>query len=117
MPGSPYSILRDTDVDNTNQVVKVGGGDLAFFQVTNPNTVDVFFQIYDGLTASVSVGTTTPTATFIVPAGTAADHSGAYEYDGPPIKFEIGLIYAATTTVTGGTDPTTGAVLGVMLYR
>ena len=118
MAGSPYNTLRDASVDNTNQVAKVGNGEVAYFQVTNGGTVDAYLHFYDALTADVTVGSSpAPIATFLVPAGTAADHAGAYEYNGPPIKFEVGLVYAATTTFAGGTNPTTKPALGIMSYR
>lgn len=115
--GSPYKTARDTSVDNTNQALKVGNGEIAYFQITNGGTVDAYFQIYDALTASVTVGTTAPTWTFLVPAGVGATQVGAYEYTGAPLKFEVGAIYACTTTPTGGTDPTTKPVLGILRYR
>ena len=109
--------VRDTSVDNTNQVVKVGSGRVYWFKLTNGGVVDAWFHFYDALTANVTVGTTVPKLSFCVPAGASATVTAQYEYDGIPIHFETGIIYAATTTPTGGTDPVVKPTLGGLLYR
>ena len=38
------------------------------FNVINPNTTDVYLKFYDALSANVTVGTTTPTLTLMIPA-------------------------------------------------
>ena len=114
---TPYREVRDTSVDNSNQVAKIGEGEVAYFLLTNGGTVDAWFHLYDALTADVSVGTTVPTYSFPVPAGTSATVVAAFEYMGPPLHFEVGIIYACTTTPTGGTDPTVKPTLGALLYR
>ena len=112
-----YKVLRDTSVDNSNQVVKASGGRVRHFLLTNGGVVDAWFHLYDALTADVVVGTTTPKISFVVPAGTSATVVGAYEYTGPTLWFETGIIYAATTTPTGGTDPVVKPTLGLLQYR
>lgn len=112
-----FLTLRDTSADNTNQVVKIGQGSVKHFILTNGGTVDAWFHLYDGLTAAVIVGTTVPKASFVVKAGTSATVVQSYEYLGPPIHFETGIIYACTTTPTGGTDCVTKPTLGVLSYR
>lgn len=115
--GQAHKSIRDTSVDNTNQVVKASPGNVNYFLLTNGGTVDAWFHLYDALTANVIVGTTTPKHSFVVPAGASATVVAAYEYMGPELTFETGIIYAATTTPTGGTDPTTKPVLGLLLYN
>lgn len=117
MPDALYLTIRDTSVDNTNQVVKAKPGHVRHFILTNGGTVDAWFHLYDGLTANVTVGTTTPKASFVVPAGASATQVGAYEYEGPALDFQKGIIYACTTTLTGGDDCTTKPALGVLSYR
>lgn len=114
---TPYRTHRDSSVDKSNQVVKIGEGEVAYLQVTNGGTVDAYFHLYDGLTADVTVGTTTPIATFLVPAGAGTTQVGAYEFSGPPIHFEKGIVYAATTTFGGSTDPTAKPALGLLQFR
>lgn len=106
--------VYDASVDNTNQVVAARGCTLRYFLLSNPGTVDAYFQVFDALTADVTVGTTTPKASFIIPAGVSATQAGAYEYTGPPIHFQKGLVYACTTTSAGGTDPVVKPVLGLL---
>lgn len=108
--------LRDVSVDNTNQEVKATPGTVFYFLLTNGGTVDAWFHLYDALTANVTVGTTAPKASFVVPAGTSSTVVGAYEYGGPPLEFQVGIIYAATTTVGGGVNPTVKPVLGHLSY-
>lgn len=112
-----YKHIRDTSVDNSNQVVKIGGGEVAYFQGSNGGVVDAYLHFYDALTANVTVGTTVPTYSFLIPAGTAATTAGAYEYTGPPLHFEIGCVYAAVTDMTGSTNPSVKPALGLLLYR
>ena len=113
-----YKTHRDTSVDNTNQVLKASPGHIAYFQISNGGTVDAYLQFYDALTAAVTVGTTTPKCTFLVPAGVGATQVGAYEFTAlPELDFQVGIVYACTTTPTGGTDPTTKPMLGIMLYQ
>ncbi len=115
----PYHAIRDEAVDNSNQVVKTKVGEVAYFVLTNGGAVDAWFHLYDEVTASVSVGTTTPMASFCVPAGVDPAHVGVYEYTGPPLHFEKGIIYAATTSPdhTVSTTPTVSPTLGVLNYR
>ncbi len=116
---TPYRAIRDESCDNSNQVVKVGEGEVAYFLVTNGGTVDAWLHLYDAVTANVSVGTTIPKASFCVPAGVDPTHVGTFEYPGPPLHFEQGIIYAATTSPLAAvsTTPVVSPVLGLLQYR
>lgn len=103
--------VRDADVDNTAQACKTASGRLYGWHIQNPNSSDAWFQLYDAATTAVTVGTTTPKLSLLVPA------NGAVEALFPVgIEFETRITYAATTTAAGGTDPTTGLV-GNLFYR
>lgn len=102
--------LRDVDIDNTAQTLKASMGWLSGLHVQNPNAADAWLHFYDLAAGSVTVGTTTPKLSFVVPA------NGAYAEEFDEIAFETALTYAASTTATGGTDPTTGLV-GNLFYR
>lgn len=109
--------LLDADGDNTAQACKTSEGDLHYIHALNPNSVDVYLQLFDVVAASVSVGTTTPKVSFLVPAGNGTDAGGFTENFGDyPVHFETAITYACTTTATGGTDPTTGLTVNLM-YR
>ena len=80
-------------------------------EVSNPNTVDCYLQLFDFATGDVTVGTTTPAMSLFVPAGDGT-LNGAMdkEYSGG-LTFETAITYACTTTATGSGDPTTGLVV------
>lgn len=103
---------RDTDVDNTAQVIKAAPGFLHYVHVANPNTDAAWLHLYDAAAADVTVGTTTPKQSYMVPGGSATNPGG---FDLPlgnhQMYFGTAITYAATTTVGGGADPTTGLVL------
>jgi hypothetical protein len=103
--------VRDADVDNTAQACKTTGGRLYGYHVQNPNASDAWIQFYNLATTAVTVGSTVPKLSFIVPA------NGAVEaYMSAPFEFDTAITYAATTTAAGGTDPTVGLV-GNFFYR
>ena len=103
--------VRDADIDNTAQACKTASGRLYGYHIQNPNAADAWLQLYDVAAAGVTVGTTTPKVSLVVPA------SGAIEaFSVVPVEFETAITYSATTTAAGGTDPTTGLV-GTLFYR
>ena len=105
----------DSDGDNTAQAIKASQGELIYLHVTNSNTDEEYIQLFDSLAADVTVGTTTPVLTFLVPAGSAAEPSAFEQFWGEHgIYFEKGISYACTTTATGNTDPTTGLVVNAV---
>lgn len=106
-----YDTVRDADVDNTAQACKTSKGRLYGYHIQNPNASDAWLQLYDVAAGSVTVGTTTPKLSLIVPANGAIEHIGVI-----PIAFDTAITYSATTTAAGGTDPTTGLV-GNLFYR
>lgn len=109
--GAGLQTLRDADIDNTAQACKTSAGNLYGYHIQNPNSSDAWVQFYNAAAADVTVGTTTPKLSLVVPA------NGAIEHIGPiPVEFSTAITYAATTTAAGGTDPTTGLV-GNLFYR
>lgn len=109
---SSVTTHRDVDIDNTAQALKVARGHLYRAFVQNPNAADAWLQLYDAAAGDVTVGTTTPKLSLVVPASGAID----VDFADDPIRFSTAITYAATTTAAGGTDPTTGLV-GNLLYR
>lgn len=103
--------FRDASIDNSAQTCKAKAGRLYGYHIQNPNASDAWLQFYDVAAGSVTVGTTTPTVSLVVPG------SGAIEAFFPiPIQFGTAITYAATTTAAGGTAPTSGLV-GNLFYR
>ena len=105
--------LFDGDGDNTAQVIKNNPGRLHYIEVSNINAADAFLQLFDALAVNVTVGTTTPKQSFLVPKGNGTDRGAMNWVFDPPIEFSIGITYACTTTATGNGDPTTGLVVNV----
>lgn len=85
-----------------------------FLHIINPNATDAFLQCFDALAADVTVGTTVPTYSFLLPGGTGASNRGAYaEQFEAPLQFNTALSIAITTTATGNTGPGTDCVANI----
>lgn len=103
---TPY---RNTALSNSDQAVKASAGRLYTYHIQNPNfDSDVFVHLYDASTASVTVGTTTPTWTWWIPAGGAVD--GVWPV---PLIFATAITVAAVTTLTGSVAPTSGVLVNL----
>lgn len=105
------SMLFDSDGDNTAQVVKAAAGKLYGLEVSNPNAVDAWIQLFDVAVGYVTVGTTTPNQSYLVPAGNGVQDGGMDKTFVIPLNFVAAITYACTTTPTGNGDPTTGLVV------
>jgi len=108
----------DADGDNTAQAVKTSAGQLYGFELTNTNAVDAYVQFFDLATGDVTVGTTTPKVSFLVPAAeTSTTVAGATtKHFDDPVGFDVAITYACTTTATGAVDPTIGIICN-FLYK
>lgn len=90
------------------QTVKSTSGYIAGFSLLNNNAAAVFVEFFS--TTSVTLGSTTPAAVFIIPASSTLTI--------PPATFALmngqnGLAVAAVTAYNGST---TGSVTGTILY-
>ncbi len=94
----PSTSKRIITLTNTSQDIKTSSGVLTMGFCSNPNASESVVQLYD-TAGAVTVGTTTPAGSFPLPAG-AAGH--LIETD---IAFSAGIKVAASTTVTGGSAP------------
>lgn len=104
--------LFDADANNTAQVLKASAGRLYALEVSNPNTTDVFVQLFDVAAGGVTVGTTTPKLSLLVPGGTGASNRGGMDkVFTVPVAFDTAITYAVTTTPTGSADPTSDVTL------
>lgn len=101
--GVGLSFDRRSALSNTAVAVKAGSGRVYGYHFYNPNTSDAFVQFYNVAQGSVTVGTTTPDITLWIPSGGALD-----TFLNIPISFSTAITIAATTTVTGGSAPSTG---------
>lgn len=109
--GTGLSTVFDADGDNTAQAIKTGAGRLYLLEVQNPTDADAYIQLFDAATGSVTVGSTTPKASFLVPAGDGT-LDGAFGFSLPiGMHFGTAITYACTTTATGSGDPATGLIV------
>jgi len=111
-PGNPFF---DSDGDNTAQAMKAGAGFLYSLEVSNPNSADAYLQLFDAATGSVTVGSTTPALSLLVPAGNGTQDGGMDKFWSGGVIFNTAITYACTTTATGNTDPTTGLVVNAVV--
>lgn len=101
---TPYYNL---DVDESEDAIKASAGKLFWIHVMNRATAPRYIKFYNDTVANVTVGTTTPVLSFMVP--TMGDTNGA----GFTINFgDAGCTFSAAITVaatTGIADNDTGA--------
>lgn len=91
-----------TALSNTKQQIKGSAGQLGGYMIGNPGAAWSYVQIFDAPSASVTVGTTTPTLSLPIPPGGAAN---AFSDCGT--TFASGITIAATTTEAGSAAPST----------
>lgn len=102
--------FRNTALSNTAVAVKSSAGNLYYYHVYNTNSSDCFLQFYNVAQGSVTVGTTTPDLTFVIPGGGGVLDGS---FDSSPFSFSTAITIAATTTITGGTAPGTGFLVAL----
>lgn len=102
------SIFRSLDLDETEEDVKTSPGCLYKLRITNRTTSVRYVKLYNATAANVTVGTTTPIDTIVVPAGGSADLATVIteNFGGLGLTFDTALSMAATT---GLADNDTGA--------
>lgn len=107
---SPYF---NNALSTTVQTVKASAGTLVFFEASNANTSDAFLQVFD-VSGTVTLGTTTPTQSYLLPAGASSTLRGGVErvFVGP-VNFANAIKIAATTTPTGNTAPSTALTVNI----
>jgi hypothetical protein len=110
-PGRPFF---DSDGDNTATAMKTSEGELYSLEVSNPNSSDAYIQLFDATASDVTVGTTTPSLSFLVPAGDGTLDGGMDKFWPNGVIFDTAITYACTTTATGSSDPSTGLVVNAV---
>ena len=103
------------DATGTSTAENVGTTNrwLHYFHVVNSNLVDAYIQLFNALAADVTVGTTAPNQSYLVPAGNGVD-AGAFEASFPDgLYFSTALSFACTTTPTGNGNPTTALTVNM----
>lgn len=86
--------------------MKTGYTQVFWLFVSNRDASERWLQVFDAKsTAAVTLGSTTPTHSFPIPA------SSTLFIDRVPFDFQSGVILAVTTTETGSTGASTAAVV------
>lgn len=108
LPADGWNVHRGLDVDESPEEVKGSAGILAGFDAINLSASPLYLKFYNAAVGDVTVGTTTPVMTKVIP--TLGDTNGAgrsesYLPQGIG-EFTDGITIAATT---GLADNDTGA--------
>jgi len=102
---------RNIDVDETEDAVKASAGQIYWIQCSNIDATPIYLHFYNAGTGSVTVGTTTPDLTFLVPSQGDANGAGFVLSIPNGIAFSTAITVAATTTVGGSAGPGTNEVI------
>lgn len=112
--GNGCSLFRSIDLDESEEEIKATAGNLYGYYFANTNASARYLKLYNATAANVTVGTTTPVATFYMPP-TSAGHVGL-PY---PISFATAISAAATTGVADNDTGAPGAneILFMAFYK
>lgn len=100
------SIFRSIDIDETEEEVKGTAGQVYGIFAMNRTAAPLYLKLYNATAASVSVGSTTPVMTLVVPGNGDSDGAGF------SLPFPVGVVFDTAITVactTAIADADTGA--------
>jgi hypothetical protein len=100
------TIFRSIDLDESEEEVKATAGQVFSITAFNRTAAPLYLKLYNATAANVSVGSTTPVMTFVVPGN--ADSDGAGFIHSTDIGYAFGTAICAAVT-TGVADADTGA--------
>lgn len=100
------SIFKSIDLDESEEEVKGSAGQVFSIVAFNLTAAPLFLKLYNATAANVTVGTTTPVATFVVPANADSDGAGFVWNNDIGLAFSTAICAAVTTGVA---DNDTGA--------
>lgn len=101
------SIFRSIDIDESEEEIKATAGQLYWISAFNRTAAPLYLKFYNATAANVTVGTTTPVMTFVVPGNADSDGAGFVLNFG-----DIGVAFGTAISVactTGVADNDTGA--------
>ena len=102
----------NASVTNSVQQVKGSSGSFYGMSIQNPNNTPVYLQLFASLSAGVTLGSTAPTLSFMIPAMVGVT-PGVYDLvlsNEAKIAFASGISVAATSTVSGSSAPSSPVV-------
>lgn len=100
------TIFRSIDIDESEEEVKASAGQLYSIAAFNRTAAPLYLKFYNATAANVTVGTTTPVLTFVVPANADSDGAGFVLEKQYGWAFDTAITVACTTGVA---DNDTGA--------
>lgn len=100
------TIFRSLDIDETEEDIKTSAGQVFSISAFNTTAAPLYLKFYNATAANVTVGSTTPVLTFVVPGN--ADSDGAGFVWNNEIGFAFGTAISVACT-TGVADADTGA--------
>lgn len=99
------SIFYDNDLDETAVAVKASAGQVYGIYAINLTAAPLYLQLFNIAQGSVTVGTTTPTVQFVIPANADSDGAGFWLTIPQGIAFSTAITAAATTDNEGNGAP------------
>lgn len=100
-------------VSNTAAEVSDAGSTIHGFRLENNHTSAVYVQLFNARVADVTLGTTAPTVSFLLPAsGSTQIEPRAFLY-----YFNKGISIACTATRTGSGSPTAAASVSLWFSK
>lgn len=100
------TIFRSLDIDESEEEIKATAGQVFSIAAFNRTAAPLYLKFYNATAANVTVGSTTPVLTFVVPGNADSDGAGFIWNN------EIGFAFGTAITVactTGVADADTGA--------
>lgn len=113
-PSIPYfkSDLAATAVLVKGQVLR-----LETLEAQQKTTADLWIQLFDARAAAdVTVGTTTPNLSFIIPMSDGTNYTATTKDFPKGVRFVKGLVIAATTTATGNGAPASNVIVNLTYF-
>ena len=93
------STFRSIDLDETEEEVKATAGQVFSIAAFNTTAAPLYLKFYNATAATVVVGTTTPTHTFVVPGNADSDGAGFIWNNAIGFAFGTAITVACTTGV------------------
>lgn len=114
-PGAGVKSFFNSAIDETPAVIVHTGRTLVFnLNIINNTITDNFIQMFDAVVANVTVGTTVPKYSFLVPGGTGASNRGVLSITfSAPLQFDTALSVAITTDIGGSGAPATDGSVNI----
>jgi hypothetical protein len=100
------TIFRSIDIDETEEEIKGTAGQVFSISAFNRTAAPLYLKFYNATAANVTVGTTTPVLTFVVPGNGDSDGAGFIWNNTIGFAFGTAITVACTTAVA---DNDTGA--------